>query len=178
MRTLTRMLLAIAAALAFPGCQYEKSLGTAADTKIPDEILGRWHQPADPNVEGRKHDSFLVIHRCRDGRLLVDYEFQEDEERVHWYFTGHPVLAGKPEWLELELVGNHKGDNDVDEPYLLAKWKRDGEKLVWQMLDTAKLDPGKGGATFRQALTEALAANRDFLGAPSNYQKVPVPPKS
>ncbi len=167
------LLAALAAGLA--GCQYEEPLGPAADAKIPDEILGRWHQPADPGVQGREHDSFLVVHRTRGQRLLVDYEFQDGGERAHWYFTGHPVLAARPELIELELVGNAKGVAAAENPYLLVRWQRDGDRLAWQLLDTAKLDPGDGGAGFRTALTAALAEGKDPFDKPAEFRKVPAP---
>ena len=150
---MNRLLVCLVAVLGLAACQYEEPIGAAVGAKAPAEVAGRWKLPGDPATADHKKDAFLVIHRTTEQRLVVDYEFEPGK---HWYFSGHPVLAKHPEFVELEFLGDSEGRQNPDKRFVLVQWKRDGETLAWSVVDDAKLAQGKGGAKLRKALQAAL----------------------
>jgi len=169
-----RLVACVVAALGLGACNYEEPLGAVAGLKVPAEVTGRWKLPANPAKAEHKKDTFLVVHRTADQRLLVDYEFEPGKR---WYFSGHPVLEKHPEVLELEFVGDSEGRQNPDKRYLLVQWKRDGEALEWGVVDDAKLPQGKGGAELRKSLEAALDAGKQVVGEKQRFTRV-VPPEN
>jgi len=140
-------------------CHYDKPLGPAADTEAAAGLVGRWKIQANA-AENRDEDQFLVVHRTAAKQLVVDYQVSATE---HWYFTGYPCLAGHPEILELQFLGDSTGKPNTEHPFLVVKAKLDGDSLQWATLDPDKLRPSDDAGVFRKALLNAVDTHADVF---------------
>lgn len=140
-------------------CHYDKPLGPVTGLEAPAGLVGRWKITADA-AENRDENQFLVVHQNAAKLLVVDYQISVTE---HWYFTGYPCLAGHPEILEFQFLGDSTGKANTEKPFLLVRAKLEGDTLKWSTVDPDKLKPEDDPAAFRKAVLAGVEKGDEFF---------------
>lgn len=154
------------AAVLVTACQYDESIADPA-IKPPGSLVGKW-QISGSGFEGKPREQSITIEQISENRLLIDHQFGDK----HWFFYGRGVFANHPEILELEYFGQGPGLPCETARYAIVIASAAGDSLMWYPLEKNRLDPGNGGAVFREKLNRALELKRYMFETHQTYQKV------
>lgn len=170
MKPAIMLVIAVALALSFAGCQYLAPLSEEHNIAIDPSVVGLWEEVPEGDKPSDPDDRMLIL-KYSDTEYLVHYPTKKDE----MYYRAYPVKVAGLNCVQIQLIGTAEGDiTRGDRKYQVVTYSMSKGELEIKTMNTDLIDKNlRDTGSIREAFLNNKD-NRDLFRNPGKFRRVRV----